>query len=401
MLVQGAGDLVTTDNTDFLTTDCTDFTDKAPSSAGNPSLSSVPSVVISSAPSELLVPAAGGLGDSAAAVSRARLEWLDFYRGLAVLVMIETHVSNTFLANAVWPTEWRGGLDYVNGLVAPAFLFIAGYAHGLGLRRKRAVRTHMGRRLIRLAGIAAIGYALHFPWTELLAARWTDAVRAGTRMDILPCLALSIAALILIERACGRWVKIGVAVMAVAVLIAAPRLADWSAATAPIVAMMNQSTGSLFPLLPWAAFVFAGFLMSELRPAFRDFGAPVAAALVAVAVLGRADLSPVSAAFFFERLAWILVLVPVCGWLSAKWPPKLVLFVGSESLAIYVAHLLLISLLVALGLAHLGWPATAALLAGVIAVSVAAAWGWRAVNVARADRARRAAHLPKSSAPAA
>ncbi|HYR57558.1 MAG TPA: hypothetical protein VEO95_02965, partial [Chthoniobacteraceae bacterium] len=191
------------------------------------------------------------------------------------------------------------------------------------------------------------------------------------------------------------------AAAAIAVLISAPRFADWNAAAAPIVATVNQNTGSLFPLLPWAAFVFAGFLMSELPPAFRSFAAPVAAALIAVAVLGRADLSPVSAAFFFERLAWILVLVPVCCWLSAKWPPKLVLFAGRESLAIYVAHLLLISQLAALGVPHLAWPAAAALLAGVIAASVAIAAGWRALSVASADRARRATRLPRNSAPAA
>ncbi len=115
------------------------------------------------------------------APSRARLEWLDFYRGIAVLVMIETHVANTFLATAHWPAEWRVNLNYLNGLVAPAFLFIAGYAHGLGLRRKRAVRARIGPRLVRLAGIAAIGYAMHFPIGALRHGEWAEACAPARR----------------------------------------------------------------------------------------------------------------------------------------------------------------------------------------------------------------------------
>lgn len=342
-----------------------------------------------------------GVVTPAPAAPRARLEWLDFYRGLAVLVMIETHVANTFLATENWPAEWRVNLNYVNGLVAPAFLFIAGYAHGLGLRRKRAVRAHIRPRLARLAGIAAIGYAMHFPVTELMAGHWAEAWRVGSRMDVLACLAVAIAALVLVERACGSWVKAGVAAALVAVVLVAPRAVEWTAGPGALVAVLNQSTGSLFPLLPWAAFVFAGFLVAEQVPSFRGFLPRVAIAAAAVFLLGRSNLTPVSTAFFFERLAWILALVPVCGWLSARWSPSLVLFAGQESFWLYIVHLALIEMIARLVVPRVGLPAAAGLLAIVLAASLAAAFGWRTFTVARADRARRAAHLPGSSAPAA
>jgi uncharacterized membrane protein len=332
---------------------------------------------------------------------RARLEWLDFYRGLAVLVMIETHVCNTFLFTAHWPVEWRVNLNYVNGLVAPAFLFIAGYAHGLGLRRKRAVRAHIGPRLVRLVGIAAIGYAMHFPVMEVLGGRWADALRVGSRLDVLACLALGIAALVLIERACDRWVKVGVAVALAAVLIAAPLAVEWTAGPVALVAMLNQSTGSLFPLLPWVAFTFAGFLVSEQTPSVGRFLGRALAAAVAVILMGRANLTPVSAVFFFERLAWILALVPVCAWLSSRCAPSLVLFAGRESLSMYIVHLALIEIIALSGLARVGLPATAVVLVVVLAGSYGLAHGWRLFSVARADRVRRAAHLRESSARAA
>jgi uncharacterized membrane protein len=345
----------------------------------------------------LVMPAAS----EAPAAPRARLEWLDLYRGLAVLVMVETHVANTFLDTSAWPAGWRVDLNYINGLVAPAFLFIAGYAHGLGLRRKRAVRTHIWPRLVRLASIAAIGYAMHFPVMELLRGDWAAALRAGSRMDVLACLAMAVAALVIIERLCGRWVKAGVAAAMAAVVIAAPAAAAWHTGPDPLLAMTNQTTGSLFPLLPWAAFVFAGFLVSEQTPAFRRFLPRVVVAAAAVALLGRANLTPVSAAFFFERLAWILALVPVCGWLSGRCAPALVLYAGRESLSLYIVHLALIEMLAVIVRPRVDLAVPVGLLAVVLAASLALASGWRAFTVARADRARRAMHRRESSARAA
>ena len=343
----------------------------------------------------------GGVAAPAAAEPRARLEWLDFYRGLAVLVMIETHVANTFLATAHWPVEWRVNFNYVNGLVAPAFLFIAGFAHGLGLRRKRAVRAHVGPRLVRLAGIAGIGYAMHFPTGALLRGNWAEAWRLGSQMDVLVCLAVALAVLVVIERICGRAVNLAVSLAALAVLAFAPDLETWTGGPLPLVAALNRTTGSLFPLLPWAAFVWCGFGESQRSTSWRRVLPMVLVCAAAVAYFGRGHLTATSAAFFFERLAWLLLFVPICGWLSARWSPRLVLFAGRESLAVYLVHLALIEILALGGRNQLGLPASVALYLAVLAASLAAAHGWRTFTVARADRARRAAHLRGSSAPAA
>lgn len=321
------------------------------------------------------------------AAPKTRLAWLDLYRGIAGLVMIEAHVANTFLATTDWPVKWRVALDYANGLVAPAFLFIAGYAHGCGVRRRRSVRTHPGRRLLRLAGIAVLGYALHFPWKELFAGQWAEAVAVGTRMDILPCLAASVATLVLIDRIGHRAAKPVVFVLMAAAIVATPMLADWSAGPAPIIAIVNQNSGSLFPLFPWAAFVFAGFLSSGCAASLRGF-MPLMAATIAMSLLLRSgSAAPAGAAFFFERLAWIVVLAPVCGWAAHRWSPAGVLFAGRESLAIYVAHLLLIPPLVVCGLPRMPLAPACALFSGILAATFGIAWGWRRL----AGKMRRAA----------
>src|SRR4051794_4836608 len=63
----------------------------------------------------------------------ARMTWIDLFRGAAVVMMIETHVLNTFLLAGSRASAWFEWLNYFNGLVAPSFLFIAGYLQGLGM----------------------------------------------------------------------------------------------------------------------------------------------------------------------------------------------------------------------------------------------------------------------------
>lgn len=310
-----------------------------------------------------------------------RLEWLDLYRGTAVLVMIEVHVFNAFLAADVRAMGWFATLNYINGLVAPAFLFIAGYAHGLGLRRAQTHRTGLLRRLRRLGIIAAIGFFLEFPWAHFIAGEWTEVLRVGSRVNILPCLATSIAVLALVEHWAGRWVKVVVGMLSAIVLIVAPLASGWTHAPVPVLAWLNQTTESLFPLLPWAAFAWMGFLLSS-RPLRRGMLAVgLAAALAGLFVLGRAHLTPVSAAFFLERLAWVLALVFVVLAVEVKWSPRAVVFAGQESLVMYVAHLVIIGAVMGAGVSSLRLVSTAGLYALVLAGSFAATWTWRRLMI--------------------
>jgi len=317
-------------------------------------------------------------------------------------MMVETHVLNTFLQAAFWSEPWRVQLNYFNGIVAPSFLFIAGYGHGLGLVRRRLKPGPATARFVRIAGIAALGYAMHAPIGQLLHGQWAEAWRIGSQMDVLVCLAFALAGLVALEQMCGRMVMVAVSVATLAVLSAAPALVSWTAGPLPLVAAVNQTTGSLFPLLPWAAFVFCGFGVSQRPASWLGVLPAVLGCAAVVAWVGRANLSATSAAFFFERLGWVLALVPVCAWLSVRWAPRWLLFAGRESLVVYLAHLAILELLAAvLGRNQFGLAASLALYPAVLAASFAVAQGWRRVSVWRADRARRGGRRPESSATAA
>src|SRR5207249_940674 len=60
---------------------------------------------------------------------------------------------------------------FVNGLVAPTFLFCAGFAFGISMRRKwagyAAARPLFWRSLFRLLSILVIGYSLHIPFFSM------------------------------------------------------------------------------------------------------------------------------------------------------------------------------------------------------------------------------------------
>jgi len=315
--------------------------------------------------------------------------WLDGFRGLAVLLMIETHVVNTFLAQSRRDPAWFAWLDYVNGLVAPSFLFIAGTALGLAMRRGLGKPVEIVHKVRRLSEILVIGYLLHFPFNELHGHRWHEALLVGSQMDVLQCIAISLAVGSLVEwlaqHAPGNWRRpfwtAALLILAAGIVLTAPVLETWKGGLTVVTACLNQTTGSLFPLLPWAAFVFAGALRgsAEKQTRWRVLLA-IAAGVSAAWWRGSHPFSPASPAFFVERLAWVLLLEEACQaanfWEGRKW----IRFAGRESLLIYVAHLVLISFLEGLGVRDLGFAGVIGMLAFVLASVFAIArlkqWGW-------------------------
>ena len=59
---------------------------------------------------------------------KIRYIFIDLLRGWAILIMIEVHVFNAFLLPELKQTNWFDVLTFINGLVAPAFLFVSGFA---------------------------------------------------------------------------------------------------------------------------------------------------------------------------------------------------------------------------------------------------------------------------------
>ena len=323
---------------------------------------------------------------TAVSEKRGRVAWLDLFRGAAVLAMIETHVVNTFLAPGLREAAWFGWLNWGNGLVAPAFLFIAGYALGMGWRVNAMKPVALARKTKRLLGVAALGYALHFPFTELGQHRWAGALRTGTQVDVLPCLAVTLLGVLGVQGLAGmlteKWRR-GAGLAALfglgsAVVWLAPASAAWSVGAVPLDAFLNDRTGSLFPLFPWAAFVFCGVLAGSYATPQMGWML-VAAGVVKGGALPADDgaFSALSPVFFCDRLAGVLALAALGHWVARGWKPGGVLLAGRESLVMYAAHLVVIEWAAWAGVPRggLGLGGTALVFAAVLGLTLAVALG--------------------------
>lgn len=303
-----------------------------------------------------------------------RLTFLDLLRGGAALVMIEVHVVNAFLQVSYRDASWFPLLNYINGLVAPAFLFAAGFA--FALTSERAERSGAGDRrarvlknLRRIGLVLTSGYLLHLPgfgWSRLAAVTETEWLRF-VQADILHTIAVGLLILLVAREFLGG-VK-GLLRTSVAVGIATWLLAPWTwiwdaqaVLPAPIAAFVNGTPYSQFPLFPWLAFLMTGAITAALYPKGDDEKARrtwaqhigwAGAALVVVA--GALRWSEIGLAFpdvhvranpwfVAERIGVLLVLL----WLLSEWgvtrarEPFIVRDVSRESLQVYVFHLMII-----------------------------------------------------------
>src|SRR4051812_49543623 len=199
----------------------------------------------------------------------SRVRAFDWLRGLAVLVMVQTH------ALALLRPELRGGgfyaaLQWMDGLVAPSFILAAGFALALVLARSatepggRAKRLR--RTLRRLGEVLAVGTLVNWMWFPISREpRWIF------RVDILQCIALALllalpALLLLAPRPRAlRWVSLA---LAAAVFGISP---FGEQVRGPLAALANDQSGSLFPLLPWAGDVYLG---AALGATFAAGGGP-------------------------------------------------------------------------------------------------------------------------------
>jgi uncharacterized membrane protein len=292
-----------------------------------------------------------------------RRGYLDWLRGLGVLIMIEAHTldSWTRVADRNRPSyQWA---IVLGGFGAPIFLFLAGVAMVLAInaRMRRGMSGEdAGGRATRRAW-EVFGFAFLFRLQSVAISG--GGLRAFLKVDILNVMGVSMLIAVWLLRAC-RTTRLRLMVMLAATLVAAmltppvrstPWL-DWL--PDPIEAYLRPSTGrSNFTLFPWAGFLFAGALVgvfldrdraTETR---RNLILLIAGAAIAAVGYGASYLPAIyaetsywtsSPTFFFVRLGLIATLVPLSYlWTRTplgQWGPSPVQEFGIASLFVYWIH---------------------------------------------------------------
>ena len=307
-----------------------------------------------------------------------RVEFIDLLRGWAVLVMIETHVVNATLHPDIFSTQFFQYLKFLNGLVAPSFLFASGLAYAITTRRKLndylALGSPLVRQIGRLSFVLIIAYALHLPkfsFSLLLNNTTPLEWQSFFQVDVLQAIAMSLLllqGLLLLVRREVRFYYVTI-ILAALIVIATPlmwQVDSWEVIPWPIAAYLNGVRHSLFPLFPWAAFLFAGaftgFLFLRVRENFPEEALRKylwrmligATALIVASMVIEPFASRIyptyeywltSPSFLLLRLGCVLLLTALMVWKEWKQgvsPKSVVTLIGRESFLVYVLHLLLI-----------------------------------------------------------
>lgn len=204
-----------------------------------------------------------------------RVVFIDLARALAVVFMLYGHTVQALLDPRYQAGAWFDVWQFQRGLTSSLFLLLSGFAFSVATTRHW--QSHLSwspalaRRLRRFALLILLGYGLHFPVPRfVLLPQATDAQwRALLAVDVLQLIGVTLIAVqILVLVARSRRVFTGLMLLlAAAAVLGTPWAwaADWSTMLPPVVAAyLTPANGSLFPLVPWAAFLLLGAALGQL-----------------------------------------------------------------------------------------------------------------------------------------
>jgi len=321
----------------------------------------------------------------------SRLVYIDWLRGLACLLMFQTHCYDAWLGGQARDSKVYTWSQLGGTFPAPLFLFLAGISFAIvidKLRQKNFSANQIAKKTImRGAEILALGllfrlqeYAIALGW-----APWSDLFR----VDILNSIGVSLMmlgvmcwmVLAFVEKCSpGRPRPGGTAnLVTTAVVVTAaisaltpllwttwrPRFLPWELETyINGVHNLGQPQSWLFPIFPWAAFAFAGLALGFLltNPRAKKMGAY---ALLSIGVTGiifvlgskfldslRLNVYPVydywhtSPSFFIIRIGMLLLMTTAayawCRWGPGEWGFSPLIQLGRTSLLVYWVHIELV-----------------------------------------------------------
>jgi len=209
--------------------------------------------------------------------AQSRLAYIDWMRGLACVLMFQTHCYDSWLGGDARKSTFFMWSQLGGTLPAPLFLFLAGISFALvtdKLRKKELPADQIARTTIR-RGAEIFGLGLLFRLQEFVVAipwsPWSDLFR----VDILNTIGLSMMLMgILCWLVLSRNLQTSRAALGAAAVVSGlsitlltplmwtswrPRWLPW-----PIesyidgVHNLGEPQSWLFPIFPWAAFAFMG-----------------------------------------------------------------------------------------------------------------------------------------------
>lgn len=361
---------------------------------------------------------------------KRRYYFIDQFRGWAVVFMIETHVVNAFLHYGLRSSLLYRSLDFFNGLIAPSFVFIAGFSFGLVAERKWDDFLRPGKvfrkQFMRCLQILLAGYLLHMPQFSL--DRLRHSLHWGQKhifwgVDVLHAIAVSLLLMLLFiplwrrrERYFAFLAAAGLAVSLLTPLLRSlpvEAYLPWA-----LSGYLKRLPFSQFPLFPWMGYAFLGAAVCRLwQEAKRNdqeerffrllfyAGLSLVAVFLVIALqpvtpVAMGSFNPAKPLFFFLKLGIVAVLLSLLWRLERRngERPVLITRVGQESLPAYAFHIAVIfggffgphghSLAFLIKMTR-SWPQVLAMAVVLILVTGALSLAWHQLKKSRPTVAKR------------
>ncbi len=317
--------------------------------------------------------------------AKARLAYIDWMRGLACLLMFQTHCYDSWLSPPARQSRFFMYSQLGGTFPAPLFLFLAGISFALvteKLWHKNLPAGQIARTTI-LRGGEIFCYGLLFRLQEYLVS-WGWAPKSDLlRVDVLNTIGLSMMLLGVVcwivlawsSRVGGLPINRTALVLAAAgtalliSLLTPPLWTTWRPTWLPWpiesyvdgVHNLGVPQAGLFPVFPWTAFAFAGLavgfiLQSQWARALesRAFFAMGLAGSVLIEFARWLDRQPrqfyavqdywhTSPSFFLIRVGMLLVIMAAsyvwCRWGLGQWGFSPLILLGQASLLVYWVHI--------------------------------------------------------------
>ena len=298
-----------------------------------------------------------------------RHAYLDWVRGVAVLIMVEAHVFDSWTRVEDRTRPVFGYAMMLGGFGAPLFLFLAGVAVVLSAESKsrRTGDFEASWRAAEKRGWQVFGLAFLFRLQSYILSGGYSAASL-LKVDILNVMGPAIALAAITGRLTtkGKATRAVVfAVLAAAISLLTPLvrvtpLIDWL--PDPVEGYFRPSPGRTnFTLFPWAGFVFAGAAIGQVIDGLREPArvrrvqmglAAAGSALAVLAYLGslrpslyaKSDFWTSSPSYFVLRVGLLTALLPLGYlWEQLPWRHKLSSWslleeFGKSSLFVYWIH---------------------------------------------------------------
>ena len=309
----------------------------------------------------------------------SRLAYIDWMRGLACVLMFQTHCYDSWLSGEARKSTFFMWSQLGGTLPAPLFLFLAGISFALvtdKLRQKGLPAGQIARTTIR-RGAEIFGMGLLFRLQEYLIAwgwaPWSDLFR----VDILNTIGLSMMLMgvlcgIVLALTGGARVILGLSAAGVGLTISLLTPLFWTSWRLrwlpwPLESYINgvhnldQPQPWLFPVFPWSGFAFIGLAVGFvlLSDWAKKQGARVFVLVggggVALIYLARwfdhrprqlyavYDFWHTSPNFFLIRVGILLVILLAtyawCRWGAGQWGFSPLIQMGHTSLLVYWVHI--------------------------------------------------------------